>query len=93
MIEGRLAPGEARTKEGTMSKENPDTERRPRPEGETRIVERSATQALLQNADFETIKTGAELMLGGLAAKDLYGMATGKSDSKGDDSKSNDSKD
>jgi hypothetical protein len=42
----------------------------------------------LQSADFETIKTGAELMLGGLAAKDLYGLATGKSGSKGDDSNS-----
>jgi hypothetical protein len=36
----------------------------------------------LQSADFETIKTGAELMLGGLAAKDLYGLATGTSGSK-----------
>jgi hypothetical protein len=72
-----------------MSNDNPDTERRPRPDGETLIEEhRSATQALLQSADFETIKTGAELMLGGLAAKDLYGLATGKSGSKGDDSNS-----
>jgi len=77
-----------------MRNDNPDTERRPRAGGETRIEEkRSATQALLHSADLQTIKTGAELMLGGLAAKDLYGKATGKSGSKGDGSKSNDSKD
>jgi hypothetical protein len=76
----------------TMSNDKPDSERRPRPGGETRIEEkRSATHPLLQNA--ETIKTGAELMLGGLVVKDLYGKATSKSGSKGDGSKSNDSKD
>ena len=81
-------------KEATMSNDDSDTERRPRPGDETQIERRSVTQALLQSADFQTIKTGAELMLGGLAAKDLYGLATGKSGSKGDDSNSsNESKD
>jgi hypothetical protein len=73
--------------------DNPDSERRPRPEDETRIIhERSAGHAALTAV--ETIATGGGLTLGGLAAADLYGKAKDAISSKGDGSKSsNDSKD
>jgi hypothetical protein len=47
-----------------MSNDNPNTERRPRPEPETRIEGRSASHAALQA--LETVATGAEYTLGAL---------------------------
>jgi hypothetical protein len=78
-----------------MSTDIPDTERRPRPEGETMIQtegieKRSAGHAALQTV--ETIGTGAALTLGGLAAKDVYGKAKDALGSKGDANSSSDSK-
>ena len=72
-----------------MGNENPDSERRPRPEGERLIeMKRSASQVALQAA--ETIGTGAGLTVGGLAAKDAYGKAKGALGLKGDGSKPKD---
>ncbi len=75
-----------------MSNENPDTERRPRPEGETRIMERSAGHVAMQAV--ETIATGAEWTTGALAVTGGAIKLKGKLSSKGNDSKSSsDSKD
>jgi hypothetical protein len=78
-----------------MSADNPDTERRPRPEGETRVVmERSVGQTLLQAA--EAIADNAQQTVVTLAVADAYAKAKakGKLGSKGNDSNSSsDSKD
>jgi hypothetical protein len=69
-----------------MSNDNPGTERRPRPGGETRIEERSATQAALHA--LELVETGAGVTLGGLVVADAYAKAKDALGSKGDDSNS-----
>lgn len=74
-----------------MINENPDTERRPRPGGETRVEQRSASQVALQALD--NVAKGAEIGIGGLVAVDLYAKAKGVVSSKGDGSNSNDSED
>jgi hypothetical protein len=73
-----------------MSNDNPNTARRPRPEPETRIEGRSASHAALQA--LETVATGTEYTLGALAATGAAMKIKGALGSKGNDSKSNDSK-
>jgi hypothetical protein len=91
MLIARLASGEVDREDGTMSNDNPDTERRPRPGGETRIDEkRSAGHVALQAA--ETIASGAEWTLGALAATGVAMKVKGALGSKPNDPKPNDSK-
>jgi hypothetical protein len=72
--------------------DNPDTERRPRPGGETRNVEeRSASHVALQAV--ETIATGAEYTLGVLATTGVAMKVKDAFSSKDSGSKSSDSKD
>jgi hypothetical protein len=75
-----------------MSNENPDSERRPRPEVETLIERRSASHAALEA--LELVETGAGITLGGLVVADVYAKAKdalGSKDAPG--SKGGDSKD
>jgi hypothetical protein len=67
--------------------DNPNTERRPPPEGKTRIEEeRSASQAALHA--LELVETGAGVTLGGLLVADAYAKAKDALGSNGDDSNS-----
>jgi hypothetical protein len=57
-------------KDGTMSNERPDTERRRRPEGETRIVERSMAHTLATHY-VEGVGTGAGIATVALAKETM----------------------
>jgi hypothetical protein len=89
----RLAWSEAERKDSTMN-DQPDTDPRPAAEGEPlKLTEmkRSAGHVAVQAA--EAIGAIAGGTVAHLATKDLYEQVKGALGSKGDGSKSNDSKD
>jgi hypothetical protein len=75
-IEGRLASGEARTKEGTMSNDTPDTERRPRPGGETRFKEERSLTHAAATAYVVATATGVGLASGHELVQGVKGAAS-----------------